>query len=79
MAKTTKAKKPTVEMASISIDPERERKYRAEDALRTLTEAEKIRKDKPLMRDVEKARKAKISELDSIQCEVAPKTIGRKH
>ena len=36
---------------------ERERKYRAEDAIRTLTRAEEIRKDKGLMRDVKSEAK----------------------
>jgi hypothetical protein len=57
--------------------PESERKYRVDSALRTLTDAECIRKDKDLMRDVEKARKAKIDDLESIKVEVAHKTIGK--
>jgi hypothetical protein len=36
---------------------ERERKYRAESALRTLAEAEEIRKNKELMRDVKQCAK----------------------
>lgn len=78
MAKAKNAKTPDVEVSSLSIDPERERKWRAEDALRTLMEADKVRKDKPLMRDVEKARNAKIAELDCVKVETSPKTIGRK-
>jgi len=78
MTKSSKAKGPVVEMAASSIDPERERKWRAEDGLRTLTEAERIRGDKSLMGDIEKARKAKMKELDSIQCDVSPRTMGKK-
>jgi len=79
MAKAPKKRQAVaVEVAPMMGDPERERKYRAEDALRTLGDAEKIRKDKALMRDVDKARKAKMDELASIPCEVSEKTIGRK-
>lgn len=73
-----KAKKDAVEVTMAPVDSEIQRKYRAEDALRTLGDAEKIRKDKSLMRDVEKARKAKMDELASIPCETSEKTIGRK-
>lgn len=76
MAKSKKSAGPVVEV-SASTDPERERKWRAEDGLRTLTDAERIRKDKALMADIEKARKAKMADLESIKCEVSPRTIGR--
>ena len=42
-------------------DEARERKYRAEDAIRTLTRAEEIKGDKGLMRDV-KAHASKQAE-----------------
>lgn len=74
----SKSKGPVVEVAENSMNSERERKYRAEDGLRTLAEAERIRKDKALMGDIEKARKQKMADLESIKCEVSPRTIGRK-
>lgn len=52
-----------------------DRKYRAEDALRTLTRAEEIRGDKALMKDVEACRQDKMRELAAIKVETAPKTI----
>lgn len=51
------------------------RKYEAEDALRTLTRAEEIRGDKKLMAEVEKARQEKLRQLASIKVETAPQTI----
>jgi hypothetical protein len=57
------------------VNEAQERKWRAEDALRTLAEAERVKKDPALMGDVEKARKAKMADLASIKVEVAPKTI----
>lgn len=55
--------------------PEEDQKWRAEDALRTLTRAEEIRGDQSLMKDVEKCRREKMRELASIKVETAPKTI----
>lgn len=82
MPKKKSAKKkaePIVEMSAASgPSSESERKWRAEDALRTLGDAERIKKDKPLMGDVEKARKAKIKDLESIAVEVSPRTIGKR-
>lgn len=46
----------------------RERKYRAEDALRTLSRADEIRSDKGLMRDVKSHAKQQIK--------VASKVLG---
>lgn len=69
-AKSKKAAAPAVEVSDNS-----ERKWRAEDALRTLTEAERVKKDPKLMADVEKARKAKIADLASIKVETSEKTI----
>jgi len=78
-AKSTKKSAPVVEVAEMSpASSERERKWRAEDALRTLSEAERIKKDKSLMGDVEKARKAKIKDLESICVETSPRTIGKR-
>lgn len=71
MSKSGKLAAPVVETS----DRDQERKWRAEDGLRTLTEAEKVKRDPKLMADIEKARKAKMADLASIQVEVAPKTI----
>lgn len=56
-------------------DKAQERKWQAEDALRTLTRAEEIRSDRDLMGDVEKCRREKMRELAAIKVETAPKTI----
>lgn len=45
---------------------ERERKWRAEDALRTMKEYEKIRSDKQLMADAQKLAKEEMSKLKKI-------------
>lgn len=52
-----------------------EKKWRAEDALRTLERAEEIRSDGSLMRDVEYCRQDRMKKLASIKVEVAPKTM----
>lgn len=49
---------------------DKEDKYRAQDALRTLTRAEEIKADKALMRDVKKEAKAQIKATSRV---VAPK------
>jgi len=79
MAKDLKkpaAKASNVSTAAIGSDAD-ERKYRAEDALRTLTRAEEIRRDGALMRDVENCRRDKMRDLVSIKVEVAPKTMKK--
>lgn len=55
-----------------------DKKWRAEDALRTLTRAEEIRSDQSLMKDVERCRQDKMRELAAIKVETAPKTIKMK-
>lgn len=45
---------------------ERERQYRAEDALRDIEKAEKHKKNKELMRDVKKVAKEKINTMKKI-------------
>jgi len=55
--------------------PAEDKKWRAEDALRTLTRAEEIRGDKSLMKDVERCRQEKMRELAAIKVETAPRTI----
>lgn len=52
-----------------------DRKWKAEDALRTLERAEEVYNDKGLMRDVEACRDDKMRRLASIKVEVSPKTI----
>lgn len=46
---------------------ERERKYRAEDALRDIERAEGHKGDKSLMKDVKQLAKAKIKSLGKIK------------
>lgn len=59
---TRKSKSPNAVTAGY---PERERKYEAQDALRTLARADEIRANKGLMREVKAEAKAQI------------KTVGR--
>lgn len=47
-------------------DKMRERKYRAEDAIRTLQRAEEIRKDKTLMRDVKTVAQEQMKQLQTV-------------
>lgn len=56
---------PTISRLSPE-DKERERRYRTEDALRTLEQADKYRGDKELMRDVKKMAKEKMKTLNKI-------------
>lgn len=51
-------------------DEAREKKYRAEDALRTLKRAEEIRSDRELMRDVKICAKADMKAVSRV---IAPK------
>lgn len=58
-----KNKLPTTDSPVVSTpreDDERERKYKAEDSLRTLERAEEIKKDRALMKDVKKVAKERI-------------------
>lgn len=74
-AKSTKSKLTGASMASAPATPRRdtpskasmndERRWRAQDALDTLTRAEQHRKDKGLMADVQKVAKEKISAMAS--------------
>lgn len=57
---TSTSHKPSAE------DKLRQRKYAAEDALRTLTRATEIQKDKTLMRDVCTMAKQQIKDLSSV-------------
>jgi len=78
MAASKKKSAPVVEIATTNSDDARERKWRAEDALRTLTEAERVKKDKALMKDVEKARAEKMRDLECIKVETSPQTMGKR-
>ena len=49
-----------------SIDKVRERKWRAEDDMRVMAQAEEIRKDKERMKAMKQIAKEKISELKKI-------------
>ncbi len=48
-------------------DEERERRYRAEDALRSLQRAEEVKTDKALMRDVKLLAKEQMEALGKIK------------
>lgn len=47
-------------------DKARERRYQAEDALRTITRAGEIQRDRPLMRDVQKLAREQMSTLKTV-------------
>lgn len=47
-------------------DKDRERRWRAEDALRTCKEYEKIKNDKGLMKDVKMLAKEEMSKLKKV-------------
>lgn len=51
------------EVAPSKVDDSRERKWKAEDALRDIERAERHRSDKTLMGDVKKLAKEKVSSL----------------
>ncbi len=57
---------PRVAQKSDSEYAERERKYRAEDALRDLERAEKHRSDKTLMGDVKKLAKERVEQMKKL-------------
>lgn len=54
--------------ATIIIGPSAasDRKYRAEDALRTIQRADEVRRDKGLMRDVKKLAKEQVRILNKV-------------
>lgn len=45
---------------------EEQRRYRAEDALRTITRAEEIKRDRPLMKDVKQCARDQAKVLGSV-------------
>jgi hypothetical protein len=48
-----------------------DKRYRAEDALRTLQRAEEIRQDAPLMREVERCRQEQMKALARVKVETS--------
>lgn len=48
------------------VDGDRERKWKAEDALRTVKEYERVRSDKSLMKDVKKLAQDEMRKLKQI-------------
>lgn len=54
-----------------------ERKWRAEDALRTLKRAEEIKRDNGLMKEVERCRRDEMRALAEIKVETAPRTMKK--
>lgn len=73
--KSAMSKAPKAPNVGPKTDYDDDRKWKAEDALRTLSRAEEIRRDSGLMRDVEQCRKDKMRDLASIKVEIAPKTM----
>lgn len=49
-------------------DKARERRYQAEDALRTLTRAREVQRDRRLMGDVKKLAKEQMTTLKNVVC-----------
>ena len=75
MAKSTDVGSyPTSSPANRAESEARDRRYRAEDALRTLTKAKEIERDRGLMRDVKSVAHEQMKQLQSIS---KPKASGR--
>lgn len=66
MAKKAKIKLPVATGDTIGPSLREERKYKAQDALRTLEQAEGYRKDKELMRDVKQLAREKVKNLKKV-------------
>lgn len=66
LAKSTTLDVPTVSAASRAESEARERRYRAEDALRTLTRAKEIERDRALMRDVKTVAREQLKTLQNV-------------
>lgn len=64
MAKRAKSKPTTVGLSGISAADAR--RYRAEDAMRTLTKADEHRKDKALMADVKRLAKQHVATMSKL-------------
>lgn len=71
------ARKKEVEIEVKGPSAKEERRWRAEDALRTLKRAEEIRRDGGLMKEVQRCRNDEMRALADIKVETAPKTMKR--
>lgn len=60
------------------VAPDAERKYRAEDGLRTLQRAEEVRRDGGLMKDIEDCRQTKMRDLANIKVDTSKPTMKMK-
>ncbi len=74
-AKTDMGSYPTSSPANRAESEARERRCRAEDALRTLTRAKEIERDRGLMRDVKSVANEQMKQLQSIS---KPTSSGRR-
>lgn len=61
-----KVRMPVESICTTAVDKERERKYRAEDALRTMQRADEIKSDKGLMRDMKALAKEQMASLNKV-------------
>jgi hypothetical protein len=61
-----KNKMPVETPMVASADKERERRYRAEDALRAISRAEEVKADKGLMKDVKQLAREQADNLKKI-------------
>jgi hypothetical protein len=68
MPKRSKPSKPPVKSVNglAAISPDDARRYRTEDAMRTLQRAEEHRKDKGLMRDVKAMAKQHVATMSKL-------------
>lgn len=64
-------------MPDVAPDAE-ERKWRAEDGMRTLMRAEEVKRDAGLMRDISKHRDQKMRDMAAIKVETAPRNMKMK-
>lgn len=67
--KMAKKRLPVAESSAVmptKVDKDRERRWRAEDALRTCKEYEKIKNDKVLMSDVKRLAKEEMNKLKKV-------------
>lgn len=61
-----KKRMPVESICATAGDKERERKYRAEDALRTMQRADEIKSDKGLMKDMKALAKEQMAALNKV-------------
>lgn len=67
MAKATRPQvKRNTRIMIGAASPDVDRKYRAEDALRTIQRADEVRRDAALMRDVKKLAKEQVRALNKV-------------